>query len=312
GNFSQTPADPDVYTNGNRAVIDLIHAHTRDDPGLRDALLARPVRHELLEKAGPRQFHPVTPEATARKHRVLRDLLLETVPSEVVDRLGVYPRAIAKALRDDDPDAVRRVDDQGRALGLRAELIGLRARGAVWTIDYRLGLTHDGGPVRFHPVARSDGWMIDEAVLGAAAIDRPDRRDDLTAVDLEVLVTSRRTDEQWHLPVTSAAELRPIAAGGRLGRRHVASELAIAGSATVDLADIGGEQIGFGVWDVMLRADVLGLNRRTRLTVVDESALPGPLPKLRLTSPAAVVKAIVTPKRTLALQVKHPRPKRPT
>lgn len=307
GNFSQSAADPDVYTAGNVEVMELICRHTGDDTTRRDALLQRPLLHELINKAGPRLLSQRTPEDEARKHRALRAALVDVVPPGPVDRLGAFPRAIAAALRDDDPDAVRRIDASANALSLQAELVGLRVRGAMWTLDYRASVTRDGSPVRFDPAPRGGGWTIEGRVLASADADRPEREEDIAALDVEVLVSSRRTDVQWHLPATSTAQLRPIDSAARRRGRPAASELLITGTATIDLTVVGGEQIGFGVWDLVLRTDVLGLSRRTRLAVVDESALPDPPMRTRLRSPKAAVRPIVTPKRTLALQVKRPR-----
>jgi hypothetical protein len=302
-NFSQVPADPDVYIDSNREVIELIRRHTIEDPTRRDALMQRPVVHELLKKAGPRQLHQVTPEAQARKHQGLRAALVEAVPPSVVEGLGAFPRAIAKALRDDDADAVRRLDSLSTALALDAQLVALGVDQSVWTVDLRVGLAHDGVPVRFRQ-ADKDAWLIDETVLPTELADRPERVGQLLDVDLEVLIASRRTDVQWHLPANSTVELQP-AGGGRFRRRPETAELRITGTASIDLSEIGGEQIGFGLWDVVLRADVLGVGLGTRLTVSDESALPRSPATTRLRSPHAVAWPKITPKQTFVVEVRR-------
>ncbi|HVV74787.1 MAG TPA: glycosyltransferase family 2 protein [Mycobacteriales bacterium] len=304
GNFSQSPVDIEVYTRSNRDVIALICRHTDGDPERRDAMLQRPVVHELLKKAGPRRMRPADAEGEALKHHVLRTALVEDVPDTVIDRMAAFPRATAKALRDDDPEAVRRIDDRSAALSLRAELVDLRANGSTWTIDYRIGLERDGELVRFEPGPGRETWWLDEPTLARGDADRAERQDELLAVDVEILVACRRTSEQWHLRGTSNVRLSETRSGGILRRRGDAETLQITGNATIDLADVGGAQIGFGVWDVLVRAEVLGVALKTRLGVIDESALPSPLPRQSLRNPKAHAAAFVTEaKRLLAVEV---------
>lgn len=302
-NFSQTPVDLEVYTRSNGEVIELICRHTDGDERRRDALLARPVLHELLKKASPRRMRPPDAEGEALKHQVLRGALVEAVPESATDRLGAFPRATAKALRNDDPDAVRRIDEHEAALSINAELIELRVNGSTWTIDYRVTLEHEGRPVLFQPASAGDSWQIDEGVLSATDVDRPNRADELLDVDLEILVASRRTAVQWHLPATNSVALERARSINPLRRRASGAMLRMNGTATVDLAKVGGAQIRAGVWDVVFRAEVVGVDLRTRLAVVDESGLPA-LAQVELPRPHVLASAIVTERaRTLAIDV---------
>ncbi|HVS67386.1 MAG TPA: glycosyltransferase family 2 protein [Mycobacteriales bacterium] len=304
GNFSRSAIDLDVYVRSNREVMALIRRHTHDDPALRDAMLERPVLHELLKKAGSRRMRTADAESEARKHQMLRAALVEDVPDSVVDRFGAYPRAIAKALREDDPAAVRRVDDRAAALSLRGELVELRATGAEWALSYRVVLEHSGTPVAFRSVPGTDQWRLDDEALSAEDADRPERPDDLLAIDLEVLVTSRRSSVQWHLPTSYVVTMHQTTVGGPFRRKASDATLSIAGTATLNLKAVGDAQIGSGIWDVQLRAEVLGVDLRTRLSVIDESALPNPLPEAKLRNPPARAWAFVTEaRRSLAIEV---------
>jgi len=304
GNFSRSGLDLEVYTAGNREVIELIRRHTADDESLRDAMLRRPVLHELLKKAGPRRMRPSSPDGAEFKHEVLRNALIDSVPDAVVDRLGAFPRAIAKALRNDDPEAVRRIDARAAALSIRAELVELRATGAIWTIDYRIVLERDGVPVSFTRVHGRDEWHIDAETLSPEDADRPERTDQLVAVDLEILLMSRRSSVQWHLPTTCSIALAERPSGRGFGRRPGPATLALTGTAPIDLTHVGDAQIGMGIWDIVLRAEILGEDLRTRLNVIDESALPTVLPEALLSAPRARAAAFVTgSKRALAIEV---------
>jgi hypothetical protein len=308
GNFSRSAVDLEVYTGSNRDLIALIRRHTESDPAFRDAMLQRPVLHELLKKASPRRMRPADAEGEALKHQVLRNALVEDVPESAVELMGAFPRATAKALRNDDPDAVRRIDARAAALSMRAELVDLRANGSVWTIDYRVGLDHAGTPIGFERGPSQDTWWLDEESLPRDDADRPETEAALLDVDLEILVGSRRTSEQWHLRGTHTAELVEPKPSGLLRRRVEPASWQVRGTATIDLSDVGGAQIGFGIWDVLLRAEIVGVELKTRLSVIDESALPQLLPEVKLRDPAARATAIVTEaRRTLAIEVRRVR-----
>lgn len=308
GNFSRSALDLEVYVASNREVIELIRHHTADDESLRDAMLHRPVLHELLKKAGPRRMRPATADGEELKHQVLRDALTESVPGAVIDRLGAFPRATAKALRNDDPDAVRRIDARAAALSLRAELVELRAIGNIWTVDYRLVLDRDGVPVAFTRAAAHDDWCLDEETLPTADADGPEPAARLVAVDLEVLIASRRTSVQWHLPTTYSVALAQRPHGRHFRRHPETATLTLTGTSTIDLTRVGGTQIGPGVWDIVLRAEILGEDLRARLIVIDESALPTVFPEVLLSAPRARAAARVTEaKRALAIEVSRVR-----
>jgi glycosyltransferase involved in cell wall biosynthesis len=305
GNFSRSVADPVGYSANNREVMELICRHTSDDVALRNALLQRPVLHELLKKASPRRMRQLDPAGEARKHRALRTALVEAVPSEVVDQLEAFPRATAKALRDDDPEAVRRIDAQATALSLKAEIRDARVSGSSWAIGYEVVVQHNDKPVLLHR-AGHDTWLIDEALLAAAETDRPEREDRLRAVDLEVVVANRETSAQWHLPTANSVSLRTECRWRLRARRGGDATLVIMGTATLDLAHVGGSQLAGGIWDVLLRADVFGVELRTRL-VVPASWEAAELPKTELRDPDATATALRTKShRTFAVRVEAP------
>lgn len=229
---------------------------------------------------------------------------MQAVPDTVIDELGAFPRATAKALRDDDPDAVRRVDARAAAVSMRAEVVELRAKGAVWTVDFRVLLERDGVPVTFEQEPNSEGWRIDEETLARTDADRLERAGQLVAIDLEVLVASRRTSVQWHVPTTYTVGLHHQPSPRSFRRHPLTATLGLSGTATLDLKRVGDTQIGPGIWDIVLRAEVLGLELKTRLGVIDESALPAVLPEALLSAPRARAAAFITdPRRALAVEV---------
>jgi hypothetical protein len=147
-------------------------------------------------------------------------------------------------------------------------------------------------------------WHLDDEALGSDDADRPERQGDLLAVDLEVLVVSRRSSAQWHLRTAYVVAMQQTTVGGPFRRKASDATLSIAGSATLDPRQVGDAQIGPGIWDLLIRAEVLGVDLRTRLKVIDESGLPNSLPEARLRHPPARACALVTDaRRSLAIEV---------
>jgi glycosyltransferase involved in cell wall biosynthesis len=311
GNFSRSATDPDVYTAGNREVIELILRHTAHDPERRIALLQRPVQHELIKKAGPRRLGQLSAEGETRKHHALRAALAAVDAYEVIDQLGAFPRATARALRNDDPDAVRRIDDLERRLALAAEVTSLRADSKALAIGYRVTLEHDGWPVLFHPSVGTGMWRLSDGVLKETDADCDEREADLLSVDLELLISDRRSSVQWHL--VNSAEAALETSGSRLSlQRARTRQLIIRGAAELSVAGLAGSRLTPGVWDVKLRADILGVGLTARLAASQGGHPPGLLPSLTLPRSNLRASVVVTPRRTLALDVKRLRPSRPS
>jgi hypothetical protein len=308
GNFSRSVSDPEVYVAGNRAVIELILRHTAQDPERRTALLQRPVQHELLKKAGPRRLGQLNTEGETRKHEALRAALLQIESHEVIDRLGAFPRATARALRNDDPQAVRRIDDLERRLTLAAELTSLSTDTEAMRIGYRASLAHDGWPVLFHPSVGAGTWRLSDTVLNEADADCDERETDLLAVDLEFLVSHRRSAVQWHL--TNHAEATLETSGSRLSlQRARTRQLTINGTAELTVAGLAGSRLTPGVWDMKLRTEVLGVGLAARLAAPQGGHPATPLPSLRLPHRNLRVAAVVTQRATLSFEVKRLRPR---
>lgn len=223
-NFSQTRSDPALYIDSNVAVIELIRRHTEHDLALRDAMLVRPVLHELIKKAAPGGLRQIDDAGEAAKHRAIRTALREHVPSEVIDRLGAFPRATANAVLRDDRDTVVQITETAAGVALVGELVDLSTDDTQLLIDFRA------------TVVAGDGAPQDS--------ERP------VITDLEALVISRDSSVQWHLATT-----------------YVVGDHVVSGRSALDLGGIRGDRIDSGIWDVVLRADVLGLGRRARLSV---------------------------------------------
>lgn len=301
-NFSRSVADPEIYTSSNREVIELILRHTEKDPDLRTALLRRPIQHELIKKAGPRRLGQLDADGEARKHNALRAALVDLVPETVVDQLGSFPRATARALRNDDPQAVRRIDDHEQRLALAAVASAVREGSDALTIDYAVALEHDGSAVRFRPGADPGTWRLDAKVLDPADADRDDREADLVSVDLELLVSHRRSSVQWHVANQLTVALVTTGDGAAVWSGQ--------GTAVLRPADLAGSRLSPGVWDFKLRAEILGVGLTTRLVAPDGIRDSDPPPSLPLRGGNLRATVVVTGPGNLALDLKrlHPKP----
>jgi glycosyltransferase involved in cell wall biosynthesis len=299
-NFSQTRSNPSLYIESNVAVIELIRRHTEPDAALRDAMLERPVLHELIKKAAPGQLKQVDDEGETRKRRVIATAL-QAVPATVIDRLGAFPRATAHALLDDDEPAVRRISEVAATIGIAARVLRIRATGAQWRIDYRITVVAGGVPVTFSRGSTKGRWQLTTADLGGGApVD--DHRQALTDIEVEVFVTHRKSEVQWPVKSTGRARLQRLGRRAKLALRK-GRGLTFDGCAVLDLEQIGAERIGPGRWDLTVRAEVLGLSRATGLRV-PRIKPPLDLPTAELIGGAYRARAIRTKhRRTLAIKI---------
>jgi hypothetical protein len=295
-NFSQTVSDPALYIGSNREVIELIRRHTDSDLEWQYDLLARPVLHELVYKAAPGQLGQRDAEGEARKHDSLRDALREAVPGEVVDQLPPFPRATARALLRDDADAVRRISERASRLALSAELTSVQASGTSWQIGFDGVLTSDGEPLVLSRAPGKKQWLVAD---GPASDEVTGSEAELLDIDLEVYLRNRDTEVPWHLPATCRTTVRR----GRLPFAAAAATLRISGRAVVDLESVGDEPIADGIWDLFLRADVLGVGVRTRLVAPGGNAGSSTLPRVRLHGSGRVAAAFTTARQVFAIDV---------
>jgi hypothetical protein len=296
-NFSQSTTDAVAYVANNREVIELIARHTEHDPELLRALLQRPVIHELVKKASPRVMRQPDDDREAQKLDAIRSVLRETIPAELIDDLGAFYRATARALLAGDRPAVQRIDERAAALSLAGEVTAISATGSSWTLDYMLSLHIDGVPARLHPDG-TDTWRLDESVLPAELQDHSDRPSDLLAHDPEVLLVSRRTDVQWHLRSHDAVEMTPYD-----DPSTATVALTIVGHAELDpLSAAGGSPLTSGIWDAVVRAEVLGVELRTRLVGSPELEMPSALGE----AATSASPFLTTNRQTLAVDVGRP------
>ncbi|HEX3899791.1 MAG TPA: glycosyltransferase family 2 protein [Mycobacteriales bacterium] len=301
-NFSQTRSDPALYVESNVEVIDLIRRHTEHDPDRRDAMLERPVLHELIKKAAPGRLKQIDGDGETRKYRAIATALRE-VPPTVIDRFGVFPRATACALLRDDDSAVRRISEVAETVHVGARVLRIQSSGTHWLIDYRITLLSGGAPVMFGPGSKRRHWRLATTSLAAEVPEQVPLRA-LTDVEVEVFLAHRQSALQWPVVSTGSASLRRL---GRRAKVTLSKERALTfdGRAVLDLAQIGDERLGVGRWDLTLRVDALGLNRGARLRV------PRNEPGLRLPTAERIdagyrVKAIRTQRRrTLAIRVQQ-------
>jgi glycosyltransferase involved in cell wall biosynthesis len=259
GNAGSLRIDPAAYYADLRSVVDIVIANT--EPGeVRDRLLRRFFRGEMLGRLSEPSFQRLAPDFRAVMVDAVRDLAADRIPTSVDAMLGSIMGLRASFLRDDRAEAL---------LGLASRLDATEACVTLgqpaWSAG-RLAIPFQArfatGADRPLVVAGPDGrYRIDPGItdgLTAAPLDVTDALDSLKA---EVILRDRATGAQWPVPTRIRLERTE---DGVEGGPPVPPMLI--GTATLDpRALAGGRGLDRGVWDFSVRTTGLGLDRSAPL-----------------------------------------------
>ncbi|HTW21796.1 MAG TPA: glycosyltransferase [Mycobacteriales bacterium] len=256
-------------------VIDVIEANT--EPGeLRDALLLRPYRKEMVDK--------LTGTGWRRWDRALRREIFEQVrmlmttrfPRDFDERLPIVRRAHARALLEDRLGQLRTVARSSADTAARAEVHRLAWSSGRWVADLEAEVTFgDGSPIRLFPQARGT-WTVDANLIPRGLAAPQYAREDIVAAEIDVLLFDRVSKVEWYLPTVLRPDIVPVD-----GDRAGAHRLVFRGEVPVDpTTAAGGRPLPPGKWVLRLRADVMGLNRNCRLDYAPVEGSPPLAPEL--------------------------------
>jgi glycosyltransferase involved in cell wall biosynthesis len=301
-NAGSTAIDPAGYYGNVREVIDHLIAHT--EPGeLRDELLRRPYRVEMLGRLGDPSVTRYKPEYLAQLVREIHKLADDYMTPSVLAGLRALLRVRAALLHADD---IRGLVELGTATA------GIRATGRVndagWEGDaLRLSLkaelrTKGGGPLL---VTRAgDRLLFDPRIALGFPADPVDITDEVQSYSAEVVVHNRDAHIDW--PCTSDLRLDVVPV-----RDSTSARLVFRGTALLQPQWRGGrEPLERGTWDVHVRVEALGLSRRRRL---GSSRAPGVAEQCRPAAlgagPQIVIPYFIEAHDTLALDVDGQRKK---
>lgn len=264
GNAAFGDFEPVGYYRNAREAMDIVEAHT--EPGeLRDGLMWRFLRGQLLNQVSEPTIQRRDPALTRIAYDEIRTLLLERYPDSAIDRLRPVPRARSRAVRLDRIDLLRDIADRAATVVARGLVDRLSTTGGRWRVDVTAGLVH-APAAAVMAVETADGWRLPGLV--------PDKLDDrasttadlLSSARARVTLRERTTWVEWIVPATVTPTLERSE-----GTRGPAAQLSVQVTADIDPATVaGGHPLPPGRWDVWLWVTGFGLLRRTRLGVLDD------------------------------------------
>ncbi len=300
GNAAYEKWDAKYYFSFVAEVIDVIDRHTEPGP-LREALLYRPYRVEMLGRLIAERTFRWDDELRAEVFECVRTLAVERFPADFHERLHVIPRAHAVALLANRLDQILDVAQRSAAVKVRPEIRNATWLNGVWRLEIDAEFVHpDGAPVRLIP--NGDGWSIDPRLIPVEL--QAERYDTglIKSGNVDVLVRHRTRHVEWYLDTAISPQLVAIT-GDPEGAHH----LVMRGTADLDPTTIAaGSRLGFGRWDVHIHADLFGLLRMAP-AVADTVRELTPLLVLAPRKPPQLVSPRVTgPKRRLAFKVARP------
>ena len=258
-NAGYQPIDPAGYFGNVREVVALVLKYT--EPGeLRDKLLRRTVRTELLGRADGRSFldHPI--DYAHQLFDESRGVAVDMVPDTVDALLPAPQRVRALLLRENRFADLTRLVRHDLPIKAAARLTDL-----AWDDEGRLILDcegslvseTDGEPWRYR--RHGDAWMITtpEFVGGPVPEESIDCTDLVDSAAVQIILRRRNDSEQWPVPSESSFEVLETEDGPQLKHR---------GHTAIDLGTVGGGRpLTPGVWDVYLRVSQTGWSREVRI-----------------------------------------------
>ncbi|MDQ1694882.1 MAG: poly(ribitol-phosphate) beta-N-acetylglucosaminyltransferase [Frankiaceae bacterium] len=298
GNAAHEVMDPVAYYGYVRETLDIIEQHT--EPGdLRDELMSRPFRQEMLTKLGRKKFLKVPVAHQEHRFAEIRRLMNERFPADFGERFGYVTRARAAAVRDGNLDAVVQLIHAEAKLSARAFVHDFHWDGSGWLADLEGELIIDGSPVLLTE-SGDDTWEVDPRLVPPGIDTRPlTTRELLRESRATVVAINRATREQVFGNGRLTPELRGARKGGPLARRVV-----LRGEITIDPVELAyGGDVKNGRWDVVVRIGMLGTGADARPVPRKGAALTLPRPVVVGPLPTPVIPFFTDTARTLTIDV---------
>ncbi|MGN6474599.1 MAG: glycosyltransferase family 2 protein, partial [Mycobacteriales bacterium] len=300
GNAAYEKWDAKYYFSFVAEVIDVIDRHTEPGP-LREALLYRPYRTEMLGRLIAERSFRWDDELRAEVFECVRTLALERFPADFHQRLAIIPRAHAAALIANRLDQITDVAARTAALTVRPAISNPRWSEGSWHVDVEAEfLEAEGGSLRLIP--NGDGWSIDPRVVPSELQPERYATNEVMVGNVDVLVRHRARRVEWYLATAIKPHLVEIPDDPERAHR-----LVMRGTASLDPMTIAnGGRLGKGRWQLQVHADLFGILRMSPAEVESGSA-PAPLVLLAPPGPAQLVRPLVTdPKQRLVFKVAPP------
>lgn len=259
GNAAYQRIDPAAYFGNVREVVDVVLANTTPGP-VRDLVLGRSVRGELLGRLDGRHFLDQDLDYRRQLFDQARAVLVETMPPSVDAALPPAQRSRATLLREDRFEDLSAYVRHDLRMTLDVHLLDL-----CWDEDGSLHMEVAG-----LLVDRTDGrpWRY-QRDGGSAFLPRPDtvRRplpphiidctEALRHAHLQIALRRREDSEEWIVPVASSFELHE-------DDNHAWMSYQV--TSRIDPLTLGGGRtLTPGIWDAYGRVTQTGWVRETRI-----------------------------------------------
>ncbi|MDT9700787.1 glycosyltransferase [Streptomyces sp. P17] len=265
-NTSSSATTPETYYGHLRQVVEAVKEGT--DPGpLRDHLLRRSYRVELLRPVTEPRVLQRTGEALDRYFTIVRRMALDSFPPGVREGLPAISRLRATLLEEGQLDSLIELARRVKAVKPRLAVDDIHwSRGRLHITTTLDMLRPDGEPLTLHE--RHGRLYLDPGLLdGIKGAEDWEVRDPLAHADGELL-THDTARGQWWYP---AEDLTPRTEPAGTGRHRVV----LSGTTVLDpLTLAAGDPLPPGTHLVWASAQLLGVGRRAR--VVLEADRPRP------------------------------------
>ena len=287
-NAGFTRIDPPSYYGYVRETLAIVEGHT--EPGaLRDRLLRRFLRQEMLGRLSGKQFLRQDAEYQRVLHGEVRRLIQERIPTTVDDGLPGQQRLLAAVVRHGDLDDVIELTTWSVGVRLDVELRRVRWRAGALDLEVQGRLHADGGPLVRR---RGDRLVLACPAAGKAGAILPDVTVDLKRARAQVVVKLRNDGTDVRTSGTQRVDVLPD------------GSLAVSLSTALDpQTAAAGAPLKAGVWDISARVAALGWALQRRVPADGSVAAYGGLAAVLGGTPRLAVGYATVPHQNLSLDL---------
>lgn len=272
GNATDRYADPAVYYQNVREVLDIVDVHTEPGP-VRNRMYAHWFRSKGLERLKGQRW-AAGPDAHAEEvYAEVRRLALERFGAPVIAELPLRFRTLAHAVLADRPDLVAAQARLEHGMQADVELEAYERSGGRLRLSMVARLRDgEGRPMRFAHVGDRLRWAPEPPPgwEGAVPEGALDATDELAVAGMGVVLRERASRVEYDLPARVERTFEP---DGRGGVTPV-----LRGHAEIDTGTVAaGGELGAGIWDLFAHVHAAGWRSVRRLADVAEPELRQPV-----------------------------------
>lgn len=293
--------DTASYAAALRDVFDLLESGS--EPGeFRDSLIRRFYRVEMLGFLDDETLVHGGPGAGTELFARLHQLSLDRISKEVHEGLPALLRARSALLRADRYDGLVELARRCEQITARTWLEEAGWRKGRLHLRLRAELAYERSGPALGLVRRGGSYFCEDALVdGLVETAEAEVTRELAGLRVEVGARDRDTGGEWPVP----ADLEMRLDEGERDETGVRCAMSFTGTATLDPQRLAGRgPLPRGTWDLWVRLNMLGVNRRTRLGARRAPEVDDRLPPAILGKPAQVIVPYYTrPHSNLSLDV---------